>query len=86
MAEDTAPERCIGYATGQPYGNSSLVRCRDAATAHVLAGCVHEHVGRHPWCDLHAKQARTGEMLCGSCLDDDGHVCKLVVAKERTRV
>jgi hypothetical protein len=74
--------RCIEYGTGQPYGNDSLVRCSQSATERVLAGCVHEHVGRYPWCGFHAEVARKGEMFCGRCLDGDGHICELVVAKE----
>lgn len=71
---------CIGYIAFS--GSDRIDRpCPEPAAEIVTAGCVHEHVGERELCTMRAGEARSGDLLCGSCLDAKGapHHCRLRV-------
>lgn len=76
---------CIGYTARS--GNDIIsppVPCRLPVTESLLAGCVHEHIAERDLCGYHAEGARAGIMLCGNCLNIDGHDCPLTVMQGAT--
>lgn len=56
----------------------SRVRCREAATHVVRAGCVHEHITDTYACDKHMDELESGAMNCAPCYRYDRHVCRLL--------
>jgi hypothetical protein len=75
---------CTGYIA---YSGSDRVDrpCPNESAGVITAGCVHEHVGEHELCPMHADEAREGVLLCGDCLNTKGapHRCYLRVLASR---
>ena len=56
----------------------SRVRCKEAATHVVRAGCVHEHITDTYACDKHVDELASGTINCAPCYRHDRHVCRLL--------
>jgi hypothetical protein len=71
-AEAAPAKRCAGVLA------RSRVRCKEAATNVVRAGCVHEHITDTYACDRHVTELESGAINCAPCYRHDGHVCRLM--------
>lgn len=75
--EDEDMGACKGY---QAMSGSDILEpkpCLRPVLQTVVAGCIHEHVGKRDLCDWHTEDVYLGRMLCGDCLGADGHMCYL---------
>lgn len=59
------------------------LHCDGEPVIAVTVGCVHEHLVQLTACQWHVESLAKDVRFCGPCVLTDGHLCVLVLIKEK---